>query len=138
MPNHYHLLLFQKESGSISKAIQTTMNSYVQGVNTEFHLSGSLFEGKAKHKLIDSDRYVVQVVRYIHLNPVNAKLVATPEEWKHSDYVRWIHDAQNKNFNSHDWISLRNSNFRNGKNYRSFVEEYDNGTVDISKYLFED
>jgi putative transposase len=138
MPNHYHFLLFQKESGSISKVLQTTMNSYVQGMNAQFHLSGSLFEGKAKNKLIDSDQYAVQVVRYIHLNPVKAKLVNKPEKWKHSDYSRWIDNAENKIIDSSEWVSLRNSYFGSGKNYQSFVEDYKDEMVDISRYVFDD
>ena len=90
MLNHYHLLLFQEEGGSISKTLQTTINSYVQAVNKKYDFSGSLFESKAKSTLVDTDRYVVHLARYIHLNPVKAKLVAMPDEWRHSDYSRWV------------------------------------------------
>jgi len=63
MPNHYHLLLFQQGGGSISKTLQTTINSYVQAVNKKYDFSGSLFEGKAKSILGETDRYVVYLAR---------------------------------------------------------------------------
>jgi REP element-mobilizing transposase RayT len=90
MPNHYHLVLQQKVTGSISKLIQSVMTSYVQAINKKYNTNGSLFQGKAKSKLIDSDEYVLQVIRYIHLNPVSAKLVQAPEDWPFSDYRKWI------------------------------------------------
>jgi putative transposase len=90
MPNHYHLLLFQQEGGSISKTLQTTINSYVQAVNKKYDFSGSLFEDRAKSILVETDRYVVHLARYIHLNPVRAKLVVKPDEWMYSDYSRWV------------------------------------------------
>lgn len=93
MPNHYHLVLKQKENGSISKFIQSVMTSYVQGINKKYNYSGTLFQGKAKSKLIDSDEYVLQVVRYIHLNPVMTGLVQKPQEWYFSDYREWIDDT---------------------------------------------
>jgi putative transposase len=63
MPNHYHLVLQQKENGSISKFIQSVMTSYVQAINKKYDSSGILFQGKAKSKLIDSDEYVLQMIR---------------------------------------------------------------------------
>jgi REP element-mobilizing transposase RayT len=97
MPNHYHLVLLPTEGGSVSKTLQTTFNSYVQAVNKKYKLSGSLFQGKTKSILVDSDEYAVNLVRYIHLNPVKAKLVLTPLEWKFSDYARWVNDCYPSN-----------------------------------------
>ena len=75
MPNHYHLVLLPTEGGSVSKTLQTTFNSYVQAMNKNYKLSGSLFQGKTKSIIVDSDEYPVNLVRYIHLNPVKANLV---------------------------------------------------------------
>ncbi len=138
MPNHYHLLLFQQQGGSISKTIQTTFNSYVQAINKKYRYSGSLFQGKTKSILVDSDRYAVHLVRYIHLNPVKARLVLSAHEWKFSDYSRWVDQCYPSNgFEPSDtFIRLRNSCFGGGGGYKKFVEEYDGKTDEsVSKYF---
>jgi hypothetical protein len=130
MPNHYHLVLLPTEGGSVSKTLQTTFNSYVQAINKKYKLSGSLFQGKTKSIIVDSDEYAVNLVRYIHLNPVKAKLVLTALEWKFSDYSRWVNDCYPSNSLklSDEFLRLRNSYFGGGENYSKFVEEYDEKT----------
>ncbi len=90
MPNHYHLIVKQNEFGSIGSFLKTVFNAYTQAINKRFELSGTLFQGQAKVKEIDSDSYCLQVIRYIHLNPLNAKIVKSIEEWNHSNYLEWI------------------------------------------------
>jgi putative transposase len=153
MPNHYHLVLQQKENGSISKFIQSVMTSYVQAINKKYDTSGTLFQGKAKSKLIDSDENVLQVIRYVHLNPVNAGLVRVPRDWAYSDYREWIEDtfptpsrdrkgtaltaysdricnlrgssdSTSPTAFSDRRGSLRDAYFANAKDYQQFVEEY--------------
>ena len=140
MPNHYHLLLFQQKGGNIFKTIQTTFNSYVQAINKKYKFSGSLFQSKAKSILVDSDRYAFLLVRYIHLNPVKAKLVLMPHECKFSDYRRWV-DTCNPSDSlelSDGFLRLRNSYFGEGDKYRKFVEEYDEKADEsVSKYFIE-
>lgn len=135
MPNHYHLLVRQNEGGSISKVLQTTFNSYSQAINKVYNLSGSLFQGKAKSIQVTSDEYAVHLVRYIHLNPVAAKLVKKTEEWRFSDYLRWItNDYPSDSLKPSDGLHLRNSYFGNGNNYLKFVVEYNlEKKIDISK-----
>jgi REP element-mobilizing transposase RayT len=89
MPNHYHVVLKQNDCGSISRCIQSTFNAFSQTINLQQNHNGTLFQGKAKSKFIDADNYVLQVVRYIHLNPVACGLVHKPEEWNYSDYREW-------------------------------------------------
>ncbi|MCX6121042.1 MAG: transposase [Ignavibacteriales bacterium] len=150
MPNHYHLVLQQKENGSISKFIQSAMTSYVQAINKKYDTSGSLFQGKAKSKLIDSDENVLQVIRYVHLNPVSAKLVQAPEDWRFSDYREWIDDTfptpsrdrkgTTLTSTSYRIGNLRNAYFANAEEYRQFVEEYriEKQNCKLEKFLFEE
>ena len=49
-----------------------------------------MFEGRAKSALVDTDEYVLHVCRYIHLNPVKARLVAYPGDWPYSNYPEWV------------------------------------------------
>jgi putative transposase len=118
MPNHYHLILYQKPGGSISKCVQTTFNAYSQTINVQCEHSGTLFQGKAKTKYIGSDIYILDLIRYLHLNPVRANLVKRPENWPFSDYSEWIGEQLSGN------NELRNNFFSNGDDYKLFVERY--------------
>jgi hypothetical protein len=64
-------------------------NAYVQSLNKRIERRGPLFEGRFKHVLIDEQTYLMQLCRYIHLNPVKAGLVRKPGEWAFSDYLEW-------------------------------------------------
>ena len=90
MPNHYHFLLRSEANDSISRFIQTLFNSYVQAFNQQQGRTGTLFQGRAKHIEVDSDAYIIYLARYIHLNPVMAHLVSSPDDWPYSNYLEWI------------------------------------------------
>jgi len=120
MPNHYHLLVQQEQGGTVSRFLQTTFNAYVQYFNVLEGHSGTLFQGAAKSRHIQTDEYLLQVVRYIHCNPVWASLAKTPLGWPFSDYSRWIADGED----SFPGKSLRDAWFKDGKAYREFVEAY--------------
>ena len=90
MPNHYHFLVRPEEDGASSRFIQRLFNSYTQAFNKQHKRSGTLFEGRAKSILVDTDEYVLYLCRYIHLNPVRAGLVAHPGEWPYSNYLEWV------------------------------------------------
>jgi len=90
MPNHYHFLLRPDEDDALSPFIQRLFNSYSQVFNKQRRRSGTLFEGRAKSILVDTDEYVLHLCRYIHLNPVRAGLAARPEQWPYSNYLEWL------------------------------------------------
>ncbi len=89
MPNHYHFLLRQEEDGCLSPFIQRLFNSYTQAFNKQQNRSGTLFEGRVKSILVDTDEYTLHLCRYIHLNPLKAKLVTRLSEWPYSNYLEW-------------------------------------------------
>ena len=120
MPNHYHFILQQKQSGSISRFLQTTFNAYSQAINKAIKHSGTLFQGRAKGILTDTDEHLIHLVRYIHLNPVVARLVSKPEEWEFSDYNEWIGESNFK----YSGEKLRQNYFKEAKEYKLFVDEY--------------
>jgi REP element-mobilizing transposase RayT len=90
MPNHYHLLLRPEQEDALSPFIQRLFSSYTQAFNKQQGRTGTLFEGRAKSVLVDSDEYIIHLCRYIHLNPVAAGLVAHPAEWPYSNYLEWV------------------------------------------------
>src|SRR3989338_3647306 len=78
MPNHFHLLVTEKESGGISKFIQKLSTAYVMYHNIKYERTGVLFEGKFKSEHLGSDQYLKYIFSYIHLNPL--KLIQG--DWK--------------------------------------------------------
>jgi len=70
MPNHFHMLVFEKKAGGISKYMQRTLNSYTKFINTKYHKSGHLFEGPYKSVHVKDNRQLLHLSAYIHRNPV--------------------------------------------------------------------
>ncbi len=128
MPNHYHFVLRQEQRGSISKTLQTVFNAYTQAINLQQKHSGTLFQGRAKARHTETDAYVLQVIRYCHLNPVRAGLVLRPEDWEYSNYREWIGMMPN----SSAATTFRDLYFSGGEEYRLFVEQ-STGETEMSK-----
>ncbi|MCE5231828.1 MAG: transposase [Mizugakiibacter sp.] len=84
MGNHVHLLVSSGEAGALSRAMRDLGQCYVQGFNRRHRRTGTLWEGRFKSCLVDSERYVLSVYRYIELNPVRAAMVAAPEDYRWS------------------------------------------------------
>ncbi|MEZ5318993.1 MAG: transposase [Vicinamibacterales bacterium] len=85
MANHYHLLV-QTMRPTLSRGMRDLNGAYSQGFNRRHDRVGHLFQGRFKSLLVDGDRHLHQVARYIVLNPVRAGLCATPEQWRWSSY----------------------------------------------------
>jgi len=88
MTNHVHLLMTPEEPDGISRLMQSLGRYYVRYVNTTYGRTGTLWEGRFKSTLIDSERYFLTVSRYIELNPVRARMVTHPEAYPWSSYHR--------------------------------------------------
>ncbi|MFA7241925.1 MAG: transposase [Sulfuricellaceae bacterium] len=86
MANHVHLLVTPRTEDGIPKLIQMLGRYYVQYFNSAYHRSGTLWEGRYKACLIDSETYALICYRYIELNPVRVDLVGHPAEYPWSSY----------------------------------------------------
>jgi putative transposase len=87
MTNHVHLLITPQKDSSISKTMQTLGRYYVQYFNTRYDRTGTLWEGRYRATLIDTEQYLFTCMRYIELNPVRAnKMVDHPSEYPWSSY----------------------------------------------------
>ncbi len=84
MDNHVHLLLTPSRPESLAVAMRAVGQSYVQFFNYRHGRIGTLWQGRFKSCLVDSDRYALTVCRYIELNPVRAAMTALPEEYRWS------------------------------------------------------
>lgn len=80
MGNHYHLVLCTR-SGALSRLMRQLNGVYTQAFNRRHGLVGHLFQGRFKAVLVDTDRYLVALSRYVERNPVAAGLVRLPERW---------------------------------------------------------
>jgi putative transposase len=88
MTNHVHLLASAGEPGALSRLIQSVGRRYSHYVNRTHGRTGTLFEGRFRSCLVDSDRYLFACMRYIELNPVRAGMVRTPAEYAWSSFRR--------------------------------------------------
>jgi putative transposase len=86
MSNHVHLLVTPGESTSLSRMMQYVGPRFVRAVNRRYGRTGTLWEGRYRSSLVDSERYVLTCARYIELNPVRAGMVGTPREYRWSSH----------------------------------------------------
>lgn len=85
MDNHIHLLL-GAAGADISDVMKGLNVSYVQYFNKKHACCGHLFQGRFKSEIVDTDSYLLQASKYIHLNPVTAKIVNNPIDYSWSSY----------------------------------------------------
>jgi hypothetical protein len=131
MSTHFHLLVETPEP-NLSVAMQWIMVSYATYFNRKGGRHGHLFQGRFKAILIDADEYLRHLSRYIHLNPVRAKMVSAPAEYKWSSYSAFIGEIKVPQFLEINWLL---SNFGKRKkeakrNYKDFVEGVDIKTLE--------
>jgi putative transposase len=94
MPNHFHLLI-QQQDLSISLAMRSFETAYATYFNQRYHKSGHVFQGRYRGILCDQKAYLMELIRYIHLNPVRARLVGKPHEWPWSSLPAYLGLSQN-------------------------------------------
>lgn len=87
MTNHVHLLVTSGHAYSITHMMQDLGRKYVRYINHTYKRSGTLWEGRFKASLIDSEDYLFTCMRYIEMNPVRAGMVSHPSEYAWSSYT---------------------------------------------------
>lgn len=78
MTNHIHLVV-QVEGIPLSRIMQNLSFRYTRWINWRYHRCGHLFQGRYKSVLVDADSYLLELVRYVHLNPVRAEMAVSAE-----------------------------------------------------------
>lgn len=94
MTNHVHILVTPNEDYAVSQMMQSVGRRYVGYVNRSYRRTGTLWEGRFKAALVDSERYLLVCSRYIELNPVRAKMVEGPGDYCWSSYRCNAHGVQ--------------------------------------------
>jgi putative transposase len=124
MTNHVHLLVTPTHGDGVSYMMQALGRYYVRYFNKIHKRTGTLWEGRFKSCLVDTENYFLIVSRYIELNPVRAKMVSRPEEYSWSSYH---HNALNKKLKlitPHSiYCQLGDSDIVRSRRYSSLFEE---------------
>jgi putative transposase len=89
MTNHYHLIV-ETPQKNLSRVMHFVNSSYTTYVNIKRKRSGHLFQGRYKAILVDKDNYLLELSRYLHLNPVRANMTQKPEDYPYSSYRSYI------------------------------------------------
>lgn len=103
MPNHYHLLV-QTPDANISRCMRHIDGIYTQRFNRHHGCDGSLFRGRYKSILVDADNYLLQLVRYIHNNPLNAGLTDRIDRYPWSSHKAYLSKAEKWNWLYKDFV----------------------------------
>jgi putative transposase len=85
MPNHYHLVL-EIDAPTLSSGLQQLNGSYAQAFNRRHGLSGHLFQGRFHSAPVETDSHLLELARYVPLNPVRARLCDDPADWPWSSF----------------------------------------------------
>lgn len=136
MSNHYHLIIETPEA-NLSRAMHYINGSYSTYINIKRKRSGHLFQGRYKSIIVDKDNYLLELSRYIHLNPVRAAMVEKPEEYHCSSYRLFI-SSRKDNLVTKELIQdlVRRGNGNERQAYQRFVEaaigvEFDDPMKDV-------
>ncbi|MCM8813618.1 MAG: transposase [Candidatus Omnitrophica bacterium] len=119
MSNHYHLLL-ETSQANLSQVMHYLNGSYTVYFNRKRKTCGHLFQGRYKSILVEKDSYLLELTRYIHLNPVRAKIVDSPENYKWSSYQSYVVAAARDLI---DWEKLHAYIGMTAADYRRFVAD---------------
>lgn len=113
MSNHIHLLATPEYDDSISKVFQSVGRKYVQYFNYTYKRSGTLWEGRYRATVVDSEQYLLTLMRYIELNPVRAGMVPHPRDYPWSSYA---FNAQGETGPNAVWLTHHKEYQRLGRN----------------------
>jgi REP element-mobilizing transposase RayT/DNA-binding transcriptional ArsR family regulator len=116
--NHFHLF-FQTPEANLSAGMHDLNSGYATWFNRRHRRSGSLFQGRFKAILVEDESYCWTLSRYIHLNPVRAKIVNRPEDHSWSSYRYYLRSG-----NAPEWLDWQRVLAEVGKKPRSARREY--------------
>jgi len=103
MTNHYHLLVETVE-GNLSRGMRQLNGLYSQHINRRHELTGHLFQGRYKAVLVQKQSYLLEVSRYIVLNPLRANMVPTLDEWQWSSHHFLTRQKPSPSWFERDWL----------------------------------
>ncbi len=125
MTNHVHLLCTPRQEGALSRMMQSLGRRYVRYFNFEYRRSGTLWEGRYRSCLIQEERYLLEVYRYIELNPVRAEMVTDSGEYRWSSYqINGLGKVSSLCTPHLEYLSLGQEPLERRKNYRALFTHH--------------
>lgn len=122
MTNHYHLIIETPEK-NLSKIMHHINSSYTTYINIKRKRSGHLMQGRFKSIVVEKDSYLLELSRYLHLNPVRAKMTQLPEDYRYSSYGSYTTAAADNLVSTKTILEMLASKPDVArKKYKSFVE----------------
>jgi REP element-mobilizing transposase RayT len=130
MPNHYHLLL-QTPLPNLSRCMRHINGVYTQKFNRRHEADGQVFRGRYKSILVEADRYLLELVRYIHRNPVRAGLVRKPARYQWSSHRSYISMTGHNSWLAKDLILSQFGGSRSGAiaSFEAFMGDQDSAEI---------
>jgi hypothetical protein len=124
MGNHFHLVV-ETPQPNLARGMRRLNAAYAQGFNARYDRVGHVFQGRYKAVLIEKNAHLLEVCRYVVLNPVRAGLCTGPERWPRSSYRATAGIALPERFLTVDWVLSQFSERREEarRRYRAFVSE---------------
>ena len=124
MSNHYHLLIETSE-GNLSAGMRQLNGVYTQAHNRRHQRVGHVFQGRYKAILVDRDSYLLELLRYVVLNPVRAQMVARAQDWAWSSYPAMIGAKPVPAWLNSDWglSQFGTQRLRQRARYEEFVQQ---------------
>ena len=124
MTNHYHLLL-ETPWANLSTALHDLNTAYTNYFNRRHDRVGHLFQGRYRSIVVEKDLYLLELSRYIHLNPVRAEMVKRPEAYRWSSYPSYLSSGSCPEWLRREDIlgQMDKSPVKGRRKYRQFVEE---------------
>jgi REP element-mobilizing transposase RayT/AraC-like DNA-binding protein len=124
MDTHYHLII-ETPNGNLSKGMRQLNGMYTQKYNWRYKKTGHVFQGRYKAIIIEKDSYLLELSRYVVLNPIRAHMVEAPEDWKWSSYHGTAGIEPPPSFLTTDWVlgQFSRQKKRAHRLYRLFVRE---------------
>lgn len=124
MDNHYHFVVETAE-GNLSKGMRQLNGVYTQYFNRQHGRFGHVFQGRFKAILVEKEAYLLELSRYVVLNPIRAKMVKNIEDWQWSNYLAFCGLQNKQEWLETDWILGQFAKYRAVaiKHYRNFVRE---------------
>lgn len=103
MDNHYHLLI-ETPDGNLSMGMRHLNGVYTQAFNRRHKSVGHVFQGRFKAVIVEKESHLLELCRYVVLNPVRAGMVSSPQKWRWSSYCATIGIAKKELYLSTDWL----------------------------------
>ncbi len=129
MSNHYHLLI-ETPYANLSKGMRQLNGVYTQNFNRRHKRVGHVYQGRFKAILIEQQAYLLELSRYLVLNPVRAQMVRSAKDWKWSSYRATVAQAPKPEWLNTDWILSQFAKTKKVaiRHYREFVQAGKNQT----------